>query len=120
MATAETTKTAAAPAAAKPATAAPKAEKPKREPRVAKYDPKGTVHFKKDEKSGKMYGRETNDTTINPKRKNSKSEVWFGNYREGITIEELAKAYEKTGGSLTSNLDWDIKHGFVEYRAPKG
>lgn len=118
-------KPAAAPvAAAKPASAPAEkpaaAPKPKAEPKPPRFHPAGTVKMlpvDKDEKNRK-YGPGNDDTTVNPKRANTKSHTWFANYRDGITIKDLAAAYEKSGGSMTSNLDWDIKHKFVEYVAP--
>lgn len=117
------TKPAATPAAAagKPASApaAEKAAKPKAEPKPPRFAPTGTIKLLKDEKSGKSFGPGKDDTTINPKRKDSKSHTWFANYKDGMTIAELQEAYKKTGGSMNSNLDWDIKHKYVEYVAPK-
>lgn len=105
--------TATATAAAKPATAA--APKPKAEPKPPRYNPKGTIKLLKD-KDGKQYG--TGEGLINPKRAGTKAFTAFSNYVDGATIEATAAKFEKTGGSMNSNLDWDIKHGFVEYVAP--
>lgn len=107
----------AAPATAKPATAAAAAApKPKAEPKPPRYNPKGTIHLLKD-KDGKQYG--TGEGLVNPKRVGTKAHTAFSNYVDGATIEATAAKFEKTGGSMNANLDWDIKHGFLEYRAPK-
>lgn len=96
-------------AAPKPAA---KAAKPKAEPKPPRYNPKGTVVMLAD-KDGKKYGPDHN-----PKRAGTKAATWFANYKDGITIADLEEAYKKTGGSMNQNLDWDIKHKFVEYKAP--
>ena len=106
-------KPASAPAAAGTAAAAPK---PKAEPKPPRFNPKGTIKLLKD-KDGKQYG--TGEGLVNPKRAGTKAHIAFSNYVDGATIEATAAKFEKTGGSMNSNLDWDIKHGFVEYVAPK-
>lgn len=114
-------KPATAPAAQKPATAAPAAAakpetvaKPKAEPKPPRFSPTSKIRLLKDEKTGKNYGPGRDDTTINPKRPNTKSHTWFANYRDGMTIAELAEAFKKTGGSMNANLDWDSRHKFIE------
>lgn len=98
--------------------APPKAAKPKAEPKPPRYAPTGTITMLKTKDGKSTYGAVTDEKagTVNPKR--NKSNTWFANYRNGITVAELAKAYEKTGGSMNANLDWDIKHGFVQYNPP--
>lgn len=110
-------------APAKPATAAPaKAPAKKAEPKPPRYNPAGTITLLKDKEGKVQYAAVTNAEakplpTKNPKR--GKSATWFANYKDGMTIADLSKAYEKTGGSMNANLDWDIKHGFVTYNPPK-
>lgn len=113
---------------AKPAAAAgaapAKAAKPKAEPKPPRYAPEGTITLLKDKEGKVQYGPVTDEKatplpTKNPKRAGTKSATWFANYKDGMTIAELSKAFEKTGGSMNSNLDWDIKHGFVQYNPPK-
>lgn len=107
---------AAAPAAAKPADKPAAAAKPKAEPKPPRFEPTGTIKLLKD-KDGKQYG--TGEGLINPKRANTKAHTWFANYKDGMTIAQLTEAFTKSGGSMNSNLDWDAKHGFVEYVPPK-
>lgn len=104
----ETAKTAA------PATA-PKAEaKPKAPPKPPKFNPDAKITLLTD-KEGKKYGVDNN-----PKRANSKSAVWFANYKDGMTVRQLAEAYQKTGGSMNANLAWDIEHGFISVEGVEG
>lgn len=101
--------------AAKPATAA--APKPKAEPKPPRFALTSKIKLLPvagENKEGKKYGATNDDKTVNPKRANTKSFTWFANYKDGMTIAELQEAYKTTGGSMNANLDWDIKHKFVE------
>ena len=110
----EVKKPATAPAAAGTAAAAPK---PKAEPKPPRYHPEGTITLLADPKDAtKKYG--TGEGLVNPKRAGTKAHAAFANYKDGMKIADLAKAFEKTGGSMNANLDWDIEHNFVKYNAP--
>lgn len=120
MATEQKTATAAAPAAgsaAAAAAAAPaKAAKPKAEPKPPRYLPTSTLNFKKKPDSDITYGPVTDEAkkTVNPKRAGTKAHTAFSQYEQGITIAKLEEKMKTAGVALNANLDWDIKHGFIE------
>ena len=94
--------------ATKPATAA-KPVKPEKvakapvEKKIAGHALSSKLTFGVD-KDGKSYGGANN-----PKRANSNAHASFAKYKEGMTLQAALDA-----GIPSSDLSWDLKHGFIK------
>lgn len=87
----------------------PKAPKPAAVKKIAGLHPNSTIKFGTNAES-KAYNTSDN----NPKRAGSQAHASFAMYAEGKTLQQLVDA-----GVRTADLNWDLKHGFIEAVAPK-
>lgn len=91
---------------AAPKEKAEKAEKAPAEKKIGGFAQTAKISFGTD-KDDKPYGADNN-----PKRAGSKAHGNFAKYKDGMTIGEALIA-----GVPSSDISWDLKHGFIKATA---